>query len=464
MCDELACIISGCWDSTGKLVFGDLGDTNRIIEKQTKRLGPMIRCKEIWWKNKNENSLIFQNILNWSDSAPMQVSRKLWGREYLTTLDDAELDKLGSSCREYTLLRDDTSSKVKGWIRGNTKIGPALEVAVSYHQGRYGVEIMFNSFSAMELVHGGWLNGTNKYVTETSEETQENHIDIGDSTVKPIARARQEQTPSPTSSSPTITLPYHQRQWIDVEPTKYDESCSEVSKRRLHCFDTILQYFEKKTEQSNSESWHQCFIQDSRLLSVLVNSNMAKILARRRWSPEEISVLCGSTLCWYHLVLSSNSRPLWRKTHWSYMARQRVVAERLRREHLPRWKLPRSALDHPSRIDSRWERRQEREACCVLHGRELNVHRSPQEKGITTWRGPELQCTNTLGKYTKTQFIGVILRLLKGRDYSSVKHDQTRSLFATFYLRCASRRWWSESQEKTCTAEGTNLLLYLKDL
>ena len=54
-------------------------------------------------------------------------------RQYFTTLDDAELDKLGGSCREYTLPRDNTASKVKGWIRGNTKIGPALEVAVSHH-------------------------------------------------------------------------------------------------------------------------------------------------------------------------------------------------------------------------------------------------------------------------------------------------------------------------------------------
>ena len=60
--------------------------------------------------------------------------------QFFVTLDDAELAKLGGSCREYTLLRDDHLSKVKGWIRGNTKIGPVLEVAVSYRQGRFGIE------------------------------------------------------------------------------------------------------------------------------------------------------------------------------------------------------------------------------------------------------------------------------------------------------------------------------------
>ena len=40
------------------------------------------------------------------------------------------------ACREYTLPRDDPASQPKGWIRGNTRIGPILEVK------------SFNEFSA----------------------------------------------------------------------------------------------------------------------------------------------------------------------------------------------------------------------------------------------------------------------------------------------------------------------------
>ena len=113
--------------------------------------------------------------------------------QYLTTLDDAELDKLKGSCREYTLPRSEKSSQVKGWIRGNTKIGPVLDVAVCYHQGRCGAEIMINS----PLGDGtrSWVrivNGIIKYVTEISEEI---HIeDIGESAVKPVVKARPKQT------------------------------------------------------------------------------------------------------------------------------------------------------------------------------------------------------------------------------------------------------------------------------
>ena len=118
------------------------------------------------------------------------------------------------------------------------------------------------------------------------------------------------------------------------------------------------------------------------VFSELVYSNMAELLAKRRRSWEEMSVLCGSILCWYHPVHSSTSRPLWRKTHWSYIAGQRVVTERLCRAHLPRLKLPRCAPDHSIRINSELQRRQERETCGVLYGPEPNVHRPPSRKGL----------------------------------------------------------------------------------
>ena len=45
--------------------------------------------------------------------------------------------------REYTLPRNDGSSQPKGWIQGNTKIGPVLEVTTSCLCGKHGVEIEF---------------------------------------------------------------------------------------------------------------------------------------------------------------------------------------------------------------------------------------------------------------------------------------------------------------------------------
>ena len=67
--------------------------------------------------------------------------------QFFITFDDDTLDKLMGSCREDTLLRSDESSQVNGWIRGNTKTSPVLEVKDCYHQGRCGVETKIEPIS-----------------------------------------------------------------------------------------------------------------------------------------------------------------------------------------------------------------------------------------------------------------------------------------------------------------------------
>ena len=63
--------------------------------------------------------------------------------QYFMTKDTEEVSQFTEqvTCREYTLPRNEKSSDPKGWIRGNTQIGPVLEVTTSYLQGKYGVEI-----------------------------------------------------------------------------------------------------------------------------------------------------------------------------------------------------------------------------------------------------------------------------------------------------------------------------------
>ena len=82
--------------------------------------------------------------------------------QYFMTKDTEEFSQFTESvaCREYTLPRDEKSSDPKVWIRGNTKIGPVLEVTTSYLQGKYGVEIRIecvnkdNYHSWVRISHG----------------------------------------------------------------------------------------------------------------------------------------------------------------------------------------------------------------------------------------------------------------------------------------------------------------------
>ena len=70
--------------------------------------------------------------------------------QFFMTRDTEEFSQFTNTvaCREYTLPRDEETSEPKGWIRGNTKIGPVLEVTTSYLQGKYGVEIRIESVNA----------------------------------------------------------------------------------------------------------------------------------------------------------------------------------------------------------------------------------------------------------------------------------------------------------------------------
>ena len=82
--------------------------------------------------------------------------------QYFMTKDTEEFSQFTDlvACREYTLPRDERLSEPKGWIRGNTKIGPVLEVTTCCLQGKYGVEIRIesmnkdNSHSWVRISHG----------------------------------------------------------------------------------------------------------------------------------------------------------------------------------------------------------------------------------------------------------------------------------------------------------------------
>ena len=53
--------------------------------------------------------------------------------QYFMTKDTGDFTQFRAvGCREYTLPRDDKSSQPRGWIQGNSRFGPVLEVTTSY--------------------------------------------------------------------------------------------------------------------------------------------------------------------------------------------------------------------------------------------------------------------------------------------------------------------------------------------
>ena len=95
--------------------------------------------------------------------------------QYFMTKDTEEFSQFTDSvaCREDTLPRDDNLSEPKGSIRGNTKIGPVLEVTTCCLQGKYGVEIRIESISK-DNTHS-WVrisHGLNKLVTNLNTKSR----------------------------------------------------------------------------------------------------------------------------------------------------------------------------------------------------------------------------------------------------------------------------------------------------
>ena len=137
------------------------------------------------------------------------------------------------------------SSDPKGWIRGNTKIGPVFEVTTSYLQGKYGVEVRIesinkdNSHSWVRISHG-----LNKLVTDLidkedddneqeTSETKSEEFALETNVLAFASRSKAKAKPRRSTSaySSTRTVPICEWFWTDIDPGTYSNIAFPVSKR-----------------------------------------------------------------------------------------------------------------------------------------------------------------------------------------------------------------------------------------
>ena len=99
--------------------------------------------------------------------------------QYFVTKNTGDFRQFQSvACREYTLPRDDPASQAKGWVQGNMKIGPVLEVTTSFQHFKYGIEIRIRSVNQDNSQ--SWVRisyGTVKYVIDSIQDNTENPAD-----------------------------------------------------------------------------------------------------------------------------------------------------------------------------------------------------------------------------------------------------------------------------------------------
>ena len=160
--------------------------------------------------------------------------------QYFVTKDTGNLRQFRSvACREYTLPRDDPSSQPKGWIQGNMRIGPVLEVTTSFQYGKHGIEIRI--WSVGQDNSQSWVRisyGTNKYVIDSIQDNTEisadPHEDQTSQTSVKVVAARSKSKAKPQQREPvdtTATIPMHERRWIDIEPSEQTLAAYDLSKK-----------------------------------------------------------------------------------------------------------------------------------------------------------------------------------------------------------------------------------------
>ena len=185
--------------------------------------------------------------------------------------------------------------------------------------------------------------------------------------------------------------------WNQARTTRVVSKCQ---KRWSDCFDTILQYFEKKTEQSNSESWHRCFVQNLRLLSIGQFEHGWIICKEEEDLKRDFSVVWthsmpipSCTFEQFKATLEENTSILHCRTTCCYRATSPSASTtleaptmRTRSFNLDWFRVATTSRKGGMRCSSRpW-----------IQSTSVII-----ERRITTWRSPGLQCTNTIGKYTK---------------------------------------------------------------
>ena len=167
------------------------------------------------------------------------------------------------ACREYTLPRDEEASEPTGWIRGNTKIGPVLEVVTCCLHSKYGVEIRImsmnedNSHSCVRISHGSNklvtnLNNSEQEISEVQFKEDALKLDASDFACRSNAKAKPQRR---EPAGPSIrTIPIGKRTWTDVEPGEYSISDYEVSKKLIH----LLRHARIQREDDGAvEFWRQ---------------------------------------------------------------------------------------------------------------------------------------------------------------------------------------------------------------
>ena len=301
--------------------------------------------------------------------------------QYVMTKDTAEFTQFHAvPCREYIMRRDEGASEPKGWIQGNTKIVPVLEVAICCLHGKCGVEIRImsmnkdNSHSWVRISHDLNTLVTNLFTNEpeTSEVQFEEYalrLNASDFASRSKVKAKPQRRESSRSffqknfSYWGKNLDrcwnrriFNLRLWSVEEIDPFSSSWKNTSRRRR--IDWILE---------NQGRSSDIFL----VLLSLVWRKVEEQHGKRRRTKEKIPVLFW--FIWNNFVPPSSSRPFTTQSHWSWFTRQCCYSEQFLPVHVSCRVCNQFSLHQEFRIDIGWRTKFEQQtdsilSACGTHG------------------------------------------------------------------------------------------------
>ena len=343
----------------------------------------------------------------------------------------------------------------KGWIRGNTKIGPVLEVTTCCLQGKYGVQIRIGLWTRTILTRGSaflmaWISGSQTWTTMSRKPQKCCSMTMRWKGMHVLLRADRR-----------------------LKQTTETYFCQLIHKNYIFWWKNLDRYWTtrlfahrlfrvEETDQSSS-SWKSTSKKRERLnsgdyrlpsepfcaFSTLVWWKVEEHHGKRRRKQENISILYRFFR--RNSLPSSSSRSFRTQSHWSFMTGQCIDSGRFLQVHLSRWMCNQFTFHHQFRIDtgrSKFEQKTDSIlSACGSNG--WSTQRSWDDR-----LGSTASCTvHTYSMEEKSQH-GVLGRhqtCSKERIKSSIRRDRTPSFFTIHSQPVVSRKllWWKLEKSYT---------------
>ena len=224
------------------------------------------------------------------------------------------------ACREYTLPRDVPASQPKGWIRGNMRIGPVLEITTSFQYFKDGIEIQIK-----------FVNQDDSHSWVRNLADSRRFAFLGQKSCRFTRRGR--CTNKLRSGCSQVESKSEGIYWHDDHPTKWKSMdwhwTIKARSRIIQSLEESHQFSSTQSEITSRRRWSNPILQNqvpstrpSSSNTKLVRWSMDSLFGCRRRIQTKISVLFW--LLGINYLSPCSSRTFWEQSHWSCATGQRV--------------------------------------------------------------------------------------------------------------------------------------------